>query len=91
MTLQQGYVGLGNTKAHGHIALALTYCKSMVYFYTNINMSMVSGSILHIIPRNSRHSAKAQENARRHDEGYALITAQNAASAAERGRTWGRG
>lgn len=36
-------------------------------------------------------SAKAQENARRHDEGDALITAQNAAGAAERGRTWGRG
>jgi hypothetical protein len=36
-------------------------------------------------------SAKAQENARRHDEGYALITAQNAAAAAERGRKRGRG
>jgi hypothetical protein len=46
-------------------------------------------SVDNMIP--SRHSAKAQENARRHDEGYALITAQNAASAAERGRTWGRG
>lgn len=31
-------------------------------------------------------SAKAQERARLHDEGYALITAQNAAAAAERGR-----
>jgi RepB DNA-primase from phage plasmid len=36
-------------------------------------------------------SPKAQENARRHDEGYALITAQNAAAAAERGRKRGRG
>jgi RepB DNA-primase from phage plasmid len=36
-------------------------------------------------------SAKAQENARRHDEGYALITAQNAAAAAERGGKRGRG
>jgi hypothetical protein len=36
-------------------------------------------------------SSKAQENARRHDEGYALITAQNAAAAAERGRKRGRG
>jgi hypothetical protein len=36
-------------------------------------------------------SAKAQERARLHDEGYALITAQNAAAAAERGRQRGRG
>jgi hypothetical protein len=36
-------------------------------------------------------SAKAQENARRHDEGYALETAKNAADAAERGRKQGRG
>ncbi len=36
-------------------------------------------------------SAKAQERARLHDEGYALITAQNAAEAAARGRQKGRG
>lgn len=36
-------------------------------------------------------SAKAQERARLHDEGYALITAQNAAAAATRGRQTGRG
>jgi hypothetical protein len=36
-------------------------------------------------------SEKAQERARLHDEGYALITAQNAAAAAERGRQRGRG
>ena len=36
-------------------------------------------------------SAKAQERARLHDEGYALITAQNAAAAAERGHKRGRG
>jgi hypothetical protein len=36
-------------------------------------------------------SAKAQENARRHDEGYALVTARNAADAAERGCKRGRG
>jgi hypothetical protein len=35
-------------------------------------------------------SSKAQERARLHDEGYALITAQNAAAAAERGRKTGR-
>jgi hypothetical protein len=36
-------------------------------------------------------SSKAQERARLHDEGYALITAQNAAAAAERGRKRGGG
>jgi hypothetical protein len=35
-------------------------------------------------------SAKAQERARLHDEGYAFITAQNATAAAERGRKRGR-
>ena len=36
-------------------------------------------------------SSKAQENARRHDEGYARVTAENASAAAERGRKRGRG
>ena len=36
-------------------------------------------------------STKAQERARLHDEGYALVTARNAADAAERGRKQGRG
>jgi DNA primase RepB-like protein len=36
-------------------------------------------------------SAKAQERARLHDEGYALVTARNASDAAERGRKRGRG
>jgi len=36
-------------------------------------------------------SARAQERARLHDEGYALITAQNAAATAARGRQAGRG
>ena len=36
-------------------------------------------------------SAKAQERARLNDDGYALITAQNAAVAAERSRQRGRG
>jgi len=35
-------------------------------------------------------SAKAQENARRHDEAM-RSSPQNAAGAVERGRTWGRG
>jgi hypothetical protein len=36
-------------------------------------------------------SDKARERARLRDEGYAVITAQNAAAAAERGRQRGRG
>jgi hypothetical protein len=36
-------------------------------------------------------SARAQERARLHDEGYALITAHNAAAAGERGRQRDRG
>ena len=36
-------------------------------------------------------SAKAQERARLNDKGYALITAQNAAEAATRGRRTGKG
>ena len=36
-------------------------------------------------------SAKAQERARLRDEGYALISAQNAAAAAEHGKQRGRG
>ena len=36
-------------------------------------------------------SAKAQERVRLRDEGYALVTAQNAAAAAARGRQTGRG
>jgi hypothetical protein len=36
-------------------------------------------------------SAKAQERSRLRYDGYALITAQNAAAAAERGRQKGRG
>jgi hypothetical protein len=36
-------------------------------------------------------STETQEKARLRDEGYALITAQNAAAAATRGRQTGRG
>ena len=36
-------------------------------------------------------SAKVQERARLHDEDYALITAQNAAAATERGKQRGGG
>jgi hypothetical protein len=35
-------------------------------------------------------SVKAQERARLRDEGYALVTAQNAAAAAGQGHRWGR-
>jgi hypothetical protein len=36
-------------------------------------------------------SEKVQERARCRDEGYALVAAQNAAAAAEKGRQRGRG
>ena len=36
-------------------------------------------------------STKAPERARLHDEGYTMITAQNAAAAATRGQQAGRG
>jgi hypothetical protein len=36
-------------------------------------------------------SARAQERARLHDEGYARVAAENVAAAAERGRKRGRG
>ena len=36
-------------------------------------------------------SARAQQRARLHDEGYALMTTQNAPAAAERGKQRGRG
>lgn len=48
-------------------------------------------SIEDIAARLLEVSSKAQENARRHDEGYALVTAENASAAAERGRKRGRG
>jgi DNA primase RepB-like protein len=43
----------------------------------------IANKLLEISPR-------AQERARLYDEGYALITAQNATAAAERGRKRGR-
>jgi methyl-accepting chemotaxis protein len=48
-------------------------------------------SIENVAARLLEVSEKAQENARRHDEGYASVTARNAADAAERGRKRGRG
>jgi hypothetical protein len=43
-------------------------------------------SIEDIAARLLEVSSKAQQNARRHDEGYARVTSENAATAAERGR-----
>jgi hypothetical protein len=48
-------------------------------------------SIEDIAARLLEVSSKAQENSRRPDEGYALVTAENASSAAEKGRKRGRG
>lgn len=48
-------------------------------------------SVKNIAARLLEVSAEAQENARWHDEGYALVTAENAAAAAERGHKQGRG
>jgi len=48
-------------------------------------------SIENVAARLLEVSEKAQENARRHDEGYASVAARNAADAAERGRKRGSG
>jgi hypothetical protein len=47
-------------------------------------------SIKDIAARLLEVSSKAQEDARRHDAGYARVTAENGADAAERGRKQGR-
>jgi hypothetical protein len=48
-------------------------------------------SIEDIAARLLEVSSKAQETSRRHHEGYALVTAENASSAAEKGRKRGSG
>jgi hypothetical protein len=65
--------------------------RSMADFFWCMMAAQRGHSIEDIAARLLEVSAKAQENARRHDEGYALITAQNAAAAAERGHKRGRG
>lgn len=65
--------------------------RSMADFFWCMMSAQRGHSIEDIAARLLEVSAKAQENARRHDEGYALVTAQNGAAAAERGRKRGRG
>jgi len=65
--------------------------RSMADFFWCLMASQRGHSIEDIADKLLEVSGKAQERARLHDEGYALITAQNAAAAAERGRTRGRG
>jgi hypothetical protein len=65
--------------------------RSMADFFWCLMAAQRGHSIEDIAARLLEVSSKAQERARLHDEGYALITAQNAAAAAERGRKSGRG
>ena len=65
--------------------------RSMADFFWCMMSAQRGHNIEDIAVRLLEVSSKAQENARRHDEGYALVTAQNASAAAERGRKRGRG
>lgn len=65
--------------------------RSMADFFWCMMAAQRGHSIEDIAAKLLEVSAKAQERARLHDEGYALVTAQNAAAAAERGRKRGRG
>jgi RepB DNA-primase from phage plasmid len=65
--------------------------RSMADFFWCMMAAQRGHSIEDTASRLLEVSAKAQESARLHDEGYALVTAQNAAAAAERGRKQGRG
>jgi hypothetical protein len=65
--------------------------RSMADFFWCMMAAQRGHSIEDIAGKLLEVSAKAQERARLHDEGYSLVTAQNAAAAAERGRKRGRG
>jgi hypothetical protein len=65
--------------------------RSLADFFFCLMSAQRGHSIEEIADKLLEVSAKAQENARRHDEGYALVTAQNAVDAAERDRKRGRG
>jgi hypothetical protein len=65
--------------------------RSMADFFWCIIAAQHGWSIEETASKLLEVSPKAQERARLHDEGYALITAQNAAAAAARGRQTGRG
>jgi RepB DNA-primase from phage plasmid len=65
--------------------------RSMADFFWCMMASQRGWSIEETANKLMEVSSKAQERARLRDEGYALITAQNAAAAAERGKQRGRG
>ena len=65
--------------------------RSMADFFFCMLAAQRGHSIEDIANKLLEVSARAQESARLHDDGYALITAQNAAAAAEQGRKRGRG
>jgi hypothetical protein len=65
--------------------------RSMADFFWCLMASQRGWSIEETACKLLEVSGKAQERARLGDEGYALITAQNAAGAAERGKQRGRG
>jgi DNA primase RepB-like protein len=65
--------------------------RSMADFFWCLMAAQRGHAIEDIAARLLEVSSKAQGRARLHDEGYAFITAQNAAAAAERGRKRGRG
>jgi hypothetical protein len=70
--------GNGPSRSHADF----TWC--MMAAQRGHGIEDIAGKLLEV-------STKAQERARLHDEGYALVTARNAADAAERGRKRGRG
>ena len=65
--------------------------RSMADFFWCMMAAQCGWSIEETASKLLEVSAKAQERSRLRDEGYALITAQNAAAAATRGRQTGRG
>jgi hypothetical protein len=65
--------------------------RSMADFFFGLLAAQRGHGIQAIANKLLEVSPRAQERARLHDEGYALVTAQNAAAAAERGRKRGRG
>jgi hypothetical protein len=65
--------------------------RSMADFFWCLMAAQRGHAIEDIAARLLEVSSKARGRTRLHDEGYALVTAQNAAAAAERGRKRGRG
>jgi hypothetical protein len=65
--------------------------RSMADFFWCMMAAQRGWSIEETASKLMEVSARAQERARLRDEGYALITAQNATAAAERGKQRGRG